>query len=95
MNNEMHDTIASILENMNDTRTRLKGIVDDLSTSSGNHTTICISGGLNGHGVWSDYLVTLSKVMREIEMVYPDSFIEKIENDTLDDVFYAYIGIIE
>lgn len=95
MNKEMRNVITNILENVLDSKTQLKDIVDDLSNSSGNHTTVCISGGLNGHGVWSDYLATLSKVMREIEMVYPDSFIEKIENDTLDDVFYAYIGIIE
>ena len=57
--------------------------------------TICVSGGLNGHGIWSNYFETLSKLMFQIELRYPGAYVTKLQNDTLDDVFYLYIKIPE
>ena len=54
---------------------------------------VCISGGLNGRGIWSNYFETLSKLMFQIELRYPDAYVVKLENDTLDDVFYLTIKI--
>ena len=54
---------------------------------------VCISGGLNGRGIWSNYFKTLSKLMFQIELHYPDAYVVKLENDTLDDVFYLTIKI--
>ena len=55
--------------------------------------TICISGGLNGRGIWSNYFETLSKLMFQIELRFPDAYVVKLENDTLDDVFYLTVKI--
>jgi hypothetical protein len=57
--------------------------------------TVCVSGGLNGHGIWSNYFETLSKLMFQIELRYPGAYVTKLQNDTLDDVFYLYIKIPE
>lgn len=58
-----------------------------------NYVSICISGGMNGCGMWSRYLETLSQAMRLIENTWSDSFIENIEFDVTDDIFYATIII--
>lgn len=55
--------------------------------------TVCVSGGLNGRGVWSNYFETLAKLMYQIELRYPDAYVVKLENDTLDDVFYLTIKV--
>ncbi len=55
--------------------------------------TICLSGGLNGRGVWSNYFETLSKFMFRVELRFPDAYVVKLVNDTLDDVFYLTIKI--
>jgi hypothetical protein len=54
---------------------------------------VCISGGLNGRGIWSNYFETLAKLMYQIELRYPDAYVVKLENDTLDDVFYLTVKI--
>lgn len=54
---------------------------------------VCISGGLNGKGVWSNYFETLAKLMYQIELRYPDAYVVKLENDCLDDVFYLTVKI--
>ena len=58
-----------------------------------NYVSICISGGCNGCGKWSKYLDTLSQTMKRIEGAWEDSFIENIEFDVTDDLFYATIVI--
>lgn len=58
-----------------------------------NYVSICISGGMNGCGMWSRYLETLSQAIKLIENTWSDSFIENIEFDVTDDIFYATIII--
>lgn len=58
-----------------------------------NYVSICISGGLNNCGNWSDYLRSLQETIELIENTWEDVFIDKIESDTLDDIFYATIII--
>lgn len=55
--------------------------------------TICLSGGLNGRGIWSNYFEVLSKFMFRVELRFPDAYVVKLVNDTLDDVFYLTIKI--
>lgn len=55
--------------------------------------SIVISGGLNGHGIWSSYFETLSKLMFQIELRYPGAYVVKLVNDCLDDVFYLTVRI--
>ena len=54
---------------------------------------VCISGGLNGRGEWSNYFETLAKFMYQVELRYPDAYVVKLENDCLDDVFYLTIKV--
>jgi hypothetical protein len=54
---------------------------------------VCISGGLNGRGIWSNYFETLAKFMYQVELRFPDAYVVKLENDCLDDVFYLTIKI--
>lgn len=59
-----------------------------------NYACICICGGRNsGRGLWSEYMKSLSEAMRRIEAKYQDVFIDRLENDTADDIFYLYIVI--
>lgn len=58
-----------------------------------NYASICISGGMNGCGMWSKYLETISQAMKIIENTWSDSFIENIEFDVTDDIFYVTIII--
>ena len=55
--------------------------------------TVCVSGGLNGRGIWSNYFETLAKFMYQVELRFPDAYVVKLENDTLDDVFYLTIKV--
>ena len=48
---------------------------------------------MNGCGMWSRYLETLSQAMKLIENAWSDSFIENIDFDVTDDIFYATIII--
>ena len=57
------------------------------------YVSVCISGGCNGCGKWSKYLDTLSQTMKRIESAWEDSFIENIEFDVTDDLFYAQVII--
>jgi hypothetical protein len=55
--------------------------------------TVCVSGGLNGRGIWSNYFETLAKFMYQVELRFPDAYVVKLENDCLDDVFYLTIKV--
>lgn len=53
-----------------------------------------IFGGINGRGSWRIYHNSLSTFMDVLYTYYGiDSWIIKIENDCLDDVFTAEIGV--
>ena len=53
-----------------------------------------IYGGLNGPGNWADYFMDLSKLINILKKQYNiDSWLIKLENDPLDDIFYAQIGM--
>lgn len=54
-----------------------------------NYISICFSGGLNGCGRWSNYLNTISQAMKIIENTWFDAFIENIDYDVTDDIFYV------
>lgn len=55
---------------------------------------VCVCGGENGRGSWSNYFEILAKLMFEIEVKLKDKPIMlNVKNDVADDVFYVYIGI--
>ena len=83
---------AVVEEAINHTDTMKIGnftVIEDKSEGD----TICLSGGLNGRGIWSNYFEILSKLMFQIELRFPDAYVLKLENDTLDDIFYLTIRI--
>lgn len=61
--------------------------VDELGTK-----TIKLCGGLNGNGNWSKYLRDLASLVDEISKEYKIWLI-KLNNDVVDDIFYATFGI--
>ena len=50
-------------------------------------------GGLNGPGKWTDYFHVIADFTDEISKSY-HVWLIKLENDCLDDVFYADFGIM-
>lgn len=69
-------------------------IIKEFSKDTENgYYSICISAGMNGRGIWSNYFETLAKFMFQLELFYPNAYLIKIDNDAIDDVFYFYVGI--
>lgn len=68
-------------------------IIKELSNDDEDGYSICISAGMNGRGIWSNYFETLAKFMFQLELFYPNAYLIKIDNDAVDDVFYFYVGI--
>ena len=93
------DVLTDALGKIDYTKLNMDGeelkILQEKSGSRPGYYSVCLSGGLNGRGIWSNYFEILAKVMFQIELRYPDAFVEKLENDTADDIFYLYIGIPE
>lgn len=58
-----------------------------------NTITAVIYGGLNGKGSWSGYLIDLANLLAVLEKEFEDAYIIYIDNDCVDDVFTAHIGI--
>lgn len=68
-------------------------IIKEFSKEKDDGYSICISAGMNGRGIWSNYFEALGKFMFQLELFYPDAYLIKIDNDAVDDVFYFYVGI--
>ena len=68
-------------------------ISKEFSNEENDGYSICISAGMNGRGIWSNYLEALAKFMFQLELFYPNAYLIKIDNDAVDDVFYFYVGI--
>lgn len=51
---------------------------------------VIIVGGNNGFSDWPKYLTNLAQLMRSI-----DCWLITLENDVLDDIHYATIGVIK
>lgn len=52
-----------------------------------------LRGGLNGNGEWSDYFDGLSRTFKFLKANGFDMWLISIDNDVIDDVFYANVGI--
>lgn len=61
------------------------------------HYIACLSGGNNGNGKWNDYLCKLAMIFDPIHWKnitnIEDMWLIQLDNDCLDDVHTAYIGI--
>lgn len=54
---------------------------------------IHIYGGLNGHGIWSNYFKALHEVFLRLEAIFEDVWMIRLQIDTADDVWDGEIGI--
>jgi hypothetical protein len=66
---------------------------DSFVNTDNGYDSFVIAGGLNGRGIWSNYFEALAKAMFQIELLFPNAFVVKIDNDVVDDVFYMTVGI--
>ena len=91
------EIVNKSIEKIDATKCKSLSIVENLCQEKNeypNHYIICVAGGLNGRGIWSNYFEIFAKLMFQIESYYNEKpFILKVENDVADDVFYLFIGI--
>jgi len=55
---------------------------------------VCLCGGLNGPGEWTNYFDDLKQMMVNFGKDY-ETWIVMIDNDCCDDVHYVYLGLRE
>ena len=86
-----------IIGGLDTTKINLEGrefhICEDSCRETPEGFIICISGGLNGRGIWSNYFEILGKLLFQIELRFPDVIVDNLKNDMADDVFYLDILI--
>ena len=86
-----------IMGGIDTTKINLEGrefhICEDSCRETPEGFIICISGGLNGRGIWSNYFEILGKLLFQIELRFPDVIVDNLKNDMADDVFYLDILI--
>ena len=79
---------VAISVNDNESRiTVLRSDVDGHGTM-----TIQFCGGLNGNGEWDAYFSDLAKIVETLKEKY-EIWLIKLDNDCIDDKFYATFGI--
>ena len=55
--------------------------------------SVSIYGGLNGRGIWSNYLKALYDLLLRLEADYEDVWMIELPIDVTDDVFTVCVGI--
>lgn len=92
--NEFNDIVAGVkplIDNVSVENSKihyLKHEIDEYGTK-----TVTLVGGLNGNGEWTDYFNGLSKAFENLKNNGYDAWLLNIDNDVIDDVFYATVGI--
>lgn len=56
--------------------------------------TAVIDGGLNGSGNWGGYLQDLTNFLSVLANEFETAYVIYIDNDCVDDVFVAHIGVV-
>lgn len=89
--------ITDCIERVDTTKCRRLSVVESLCEDDidyPDYRVVCVSGGINGRGIWSNYCEILAKLMFQIELYFDEApTILNVENDVADDVFYVFIGI--
>ena len=86
--------INTVLSNRDYSDTNLSFM--EVERSGDTFVEFTLSGGLNGHGDWSDYFQDLSDFVNDCIKDIPDAtdvYLVEAENDCVDDVFYAHFRI--
>jgi hypothetical protein len=91
------EIVNECIERIDTTKCRKLSVVEGLCNDDidyPDYRVVCIAGGINGRGIWSNYLEILGKLMFQIELYFDETpMILNMENDVADDVFYVFIGI--
>ena len=92
------DTILQEATNVIDSISEYSRLrVDERQTKSTKHSgnVLVICGGRNCNGAWEDYFRDLGRFVEEYRRNIRDIWLIELENDVLDDVFYATFGVGE
>lgn len=94
----LRDTILQEATNVIDSISEYSRLrVDERLTKSSKYSgdVLVICGGRNGNGEWEDYFRDLGRFVEEYRRNIRDIWLIELENDVLDDVFYATFGVGE
>ena len=94
----LRDTILQEATNVIDSISEYSRLrVDERLTKSTKHSgdVLVICGGRNGNGEWGDYFRDLGRFVEEYRRQIRDIWLIELENDVMDDVFYATFGVGE
>lgn len=70
-------------------------VADVIEVSNGHKctTTILLAGGDNGKADWEHYFRLLNSIFHQFKIHGYDIWLQKLDTDCVDDVWYAYIGL--
>ena len=87
-------TLKEVINKVNNEKTSLSANYTRILEDKNSHVIVEISGGLNGNGKWEDYFEVLSKFCKVARENYGlKIWLIELNNDCLDDIFYAKLGI--
>lgn len=87
-------TLKEVINEVNNEKVNLSPNYTGILENKGSHVIAEISGGLNGNGKWEDYFEVLSKFCKVAREKYGRKiWLIELNNDCLDDIFYAKLGI--
>lgn len=69
-------------------------VFDSEASNEDAYYSVTLNGGKNGHGLWSNYLSSLSDLMLRLESTFQDAYIRRFESDCPDDVFTVEIAFL-
>ena len=82
----------------NHSKISVMGLGKDSTKNGYRANQVYLAGGLNGIGIWSDYLEDLSSVFKALEEDFKDEVenvvLANIEMDAIDDMFYPVVNIV-
>ena len=88
---KLTDDLENLLKEVSSEKSNLS--FHEIDSFNGRTCVFRIFGGLNGDGLWSDYLSDMSKFLDRLSSVYKSANLISIESDSIDDVFEALIKI--
>lgn len=66
----------------------------DSNCTDNEYYSVTLSGGMNGSGLWSNYLKVLSELVLHMEAAFENVWVRNFDIDCVDDVFNVELGIM-
>jgi len=86
--------LKEVINEVNNEKVNLSPNYTKILEDKNSYVIAEISGGLNGYGKWEDYFEVLSKFCKEARENYGlKIWLIELNDDCLDDIFYAKLGI--